>query len=131
MRAKRVPKGLAPLVMSGPNGYGPPDLRSAYKVAGLTSGGRTVAIVDAYDDPNAAADLGVYRKQYGLSACTTANGCFKKVNEIRPGQPAAHGGPGLGRGGEPRPGHGVVDLSRLPHHAGRGHRRRHGIPDHG
>ncbi|HEX4723974.1 MAG TPA: S53 family peptidase [Pseudonocardiaceae bacterium] len=83
MRAKLVPTGhgqAAPLLMSGPTGLGAPDLESAYKVAGLSSGGRTVAIVDAFDDPNAEADLGVYRKQYGLAACTTANGCFKKVN---------------------------------------------------
>ena len=40
-----------------------------------------MAIVDAFDDPNAESDLAVYRSQYGLSACTTANGCFKKVNQ--------------------------------------------------
>jgi subtilase family serine protease len=43
--------------------------------------GQTVAIVDAYNDPNAEADLAVYRSTYGLPACTTANGCFKKVNQ--------------------------------------------------
>ena len=52
------------------------------QAAGSTAGaGQTVAIVDAYDDPNAEADLAVYRAQYGLPACTTANGCFKKVNQ--------------------------------------------------
>jgi subtilase family serine protease len=40
-----------------------------------------VAIVDAFDDPNAEADLGVYRAQFGIAACTTANGCFAKVNQ--------------------------------------------------
>ena len=40
-----------------------------------------MAIVDAYDDPTAEADLGVYRSRFGLPACTTANGCFRKVNE--------------------------------------------------
>jgi subtilase family serine protease len=40
-----------------------------------------VAIVDAYNDPNAESDLGVYRAAYGLPACTTANGCFRKVDE--------------------------------------------------
>src|SRR5581483_8360822 len=43
--------------------------------------GTTVAIVDAYDDPTAESDLATYRAQYGLPACTTANGCFHKVNE--------------------------------------------------
>ena len=41
----------------------------------------TVAIVDAYDLPTAESDLGVYRAQYGLPACTTANGCFRKVDQ--------------------------------------------------
>ncbi|MCW8375788.1 S53 family peptidase [Streptomyces justiciae] len=67
-----------------PSGYGPSDLQDAY---GLTSAaasngsGETIAIVDAYNDPNAEADLATYRSYYGLSACTTANGCFKKVSQ--------------------------------------------------
>jgi subtilase family serine protease len=40
-----------------------------------------VGIVDAYDDPNAESDLAIYRSTYGLSPCTSANGCFKKVNQ--------------------------------------------------
>src|SRR5205085_8658244 len=39
------------------------------------------AIVDAFDDPNAEGDLAVYRSQFGLPACTTANGCFRKVDQ--------------------------------------------------
>ena len=70
-----------PLVTSTPNGYGPADIRSAYGLTSASSSGRTVAIVDAYDDPTAESDLGVYRSQYGLTACTTANGCFTKVNQ--------------------------------------------------
>ena len=67
---------------SSPSGYNPPDLQSAYNLPSSTAGsGQTVAIVDAYDDPNAESDLGVYRSQFGLPACTTANGCFKKVNQ--------------------------------------------------
>ncbi len=70
-----------PQVTATPNGYGPADIQSAYGLAGLSSGGRTVAIVDAYDDPTAEADLATYRSQYNLPACTTANGCFRKVNQ--------------------------------------------------
>jgi subtilase family serine protease len=63
-------------------GYGPSDLQSAYALPSSTAGaGQTVAIVDAYDDSTAEADLGTYRSTYGLPACTTANGCFKKVNQ--------------------------------------------------
>jgi subtilase family serine protease len=64
--------------------YGPADLENAYNLtsASASAGSKaTVALVDAYDDPNAASDLAVYRSYYGLPACTTANGCFKKVNE--------------------------------------------------
>ena len=57
----------------------------------LRAGGRsdTVAIVDAYDDPNAESDLGTFRSTSGLAACTTANGCFRKVNQSRGGVSAA------------------------------------------
>ena len=76
------PQGKSgPQIMAGPTGLGPSQIQSAYKLAGLSGGGRTVAIVDAYNDPNAASDLATYRKAYGLSACTTANGCFKQVNQ--------------------------------------------------
>ncbi|MFI0719198.1 putative Ig domain-containing protein [Streptomyces sp. NPDC021224] len=64
-----------------PSGYGPTDLQSAYALPSSAGSGATVAIVDAQDDPNAEADLATYRSQYGLPACTTANGCFKKVNQ--------------------------------------------------
>ena len=79
-----------PMVTPAPNGYGPTDLQSAYNIftQSSTAGGtQTIAIVDAYDDPNAEADLGVYRSQYGLPACTTANGCFKKVNQTGGSKP--------------------------------------------
>jgi subtilase family serine protease len=64
-----------------PSGYTPANLRSAYKVAGTGSSSTLVAIVDAFGYPNAERDLAVYRSQFGLPACTTANGCFKKVNQ--------------------------------------------------
>jgi subtilase family serine protease len=68
-----------------PSGYSPASLRSAYAVTGTGSGATTIAIVDAYGYNNAESDLGVYRLQFGLPACTTANGCFRKVNQN--GQP--------------------------------------------
>ena len=70
----------APLATAAPRGYGPADLASAYKL-GSGGAGKTIAIVDAYDDPNAESDLAVYRSQFGLPACTTANGCFRKVDQ--------------------------------------------------
>jgi subtilase family serine protease len=62
-----------------PRGLSPADIQSAYQLP--KSGGQTVAIVDAYDDPNAEQDLAVYRQQFNLPACTSDNGCFRKVDE--------------------------------------------------
>jgi len=63
-----------------PGGYGPADLQSAYDLPSATAGARqTVAIVDAYDNPRAAADLAAYRAQYDLPPCTATSGCFRKV----------------------------------------------------
>jgi subtilase family serine protease len=74
--------GRATTGVIGNNGaYDPSYLQSAYNVPATHGAGQTVAIVDAYDDPNAEADLAAYRTYYGLSACTTANGCFEKVNQ--------------------------------------------------
>ncbi|MDQ3834116.1 MAG: S53 family peptidase [Actinomycetota bacterium] len=74
-----------PSAGSGPSGgFAPSDLQTAYNLTSSSSAngaGQTIAIVDAYDDPNAESDLGVYRSKFGLPACTTANGCFKKVNQ--------------------------------------------------
>ena len=64
-----------------PSGYGPADLRGAYALPSTGGSGATVAIIDAYDDPNAESDLATYRSTYGLPACTTANGCFRKVGQ--------------------------------------------------
>ena len=63
------------------SGYGPADLQSAYALPSNLGAGKTVAIVDAYDLPSAESDLGVYRSQFGLPPCTTANGCFRKINQ--------------------------------------------------
>ncbi|WP_344658413.1 S53 family peptidase [Catenulispora subtropica] len=76
-----APKHAAANATTAPNGFGPADLHAAYHLP--TTGGtdQTVAIVDAGDDATAEADLAVYRSTYGLPACTTANGCFHKVNQ--------------------------------------------------
>jgi subtilase family serine protease len=66
------------------DGLGPTDLRAAYKLASAAASrgyGQTVALVDAYDDPTIESDLNTYRAYYGIPPCTTANGCFKKVNQ--------------------------------------------------
>ncbi|SES49138.1 Kelch motif-containing protein [Streptomyces sp. yr375] len=73
-------KGLQPLL--APAGLGPADLQSAYDLPSDAAGsGATVAVVDAYDNPHAEADLATYRSQFGLPPCTTANGCFRKTDQ--------------------------------------------------
>src|SRR5947207_2524716 len=76
---------IAPALTIAPNatpaGYGPADLKDAYKLPTDRGSGATVAIVDAFNDPNAESDLAVYRAQYGLPPCTSATGCFRKVNQ--------------------------------------------------
>jgi hypothetical protein len=61
----------------------PQDLHAAYALPNETptSSTQTIAVIDAFDDPTAEADLGVYDQQFGLPACTSANGCFRKLNE--------------------------------------------------
>jgi len=70
-----------PLATTSPTGYGPAQFHAAYNLPSMSPVAQTIAIVDAYDDPNAERDLGTYSSAYGLPACTTANGCFKKVNQ--------------------------------------------------
>jgi hypothetical protein len=61
----------------------PELLHDAYALPDETSESatQTIAVVDAYDDPTAEADLAVYDRQFGLPACTAANGCLEKVNQ--------------------------------------------------
>lgn len=72
-----------PAATSSPTGLAPATIRSVYGFpAGSTSGAdATIGIVDAYDDPTAESDLGVFSSMFGLPACTTASGCFRKVNQ--------------------------------------------------
>jgi subtilase family serine protease len=75
-------------------GYGPADLASAYN---LTSGATPwVAIVDAYDNPNAFNDLTAYRSQFGLPSCPLTT-CFKKVNQSGNASPLPSGNTGWGQ----------------------------------
>lgn len=61
----------------------PSALLAQYNIAySPTAGaGKTIAIVDAYGASTVEADLAVFNEQFGLPACTTANGCFTKVDQ--------------------------------------------------
>lgn len=66
---------------SAPGGYGPPDLQSAYGLSANAGAGKIVAIWGAQADyPNAESDMAIYRSTYGLPACTSASGCFTKID---------------------------------------------------
>ena len=66
-----------------PTGLSPATIKSVYSfpTGNAAGAGKTIAIVDAYNDPTAESDLGVFSQAFGLPACTTANGCFSKVNQ--------------------------------------------------
>jgi hypothetical protein len=68
---------------TGPaGGYTPGDLASAYEFSPTATGaGQTVAIVDAYNDPNINSDLQTFDNNYGLPACSTSNGCLSVVGQ--------------------------------------------------
>jgi hypothetical protein len=75
----------APLAMPAaatPQPGTPAYLQQAYDLSYLsqTAGmNQTVAVVDAYDDPTAQADLDQYRSTFGLPPCD--DGCFQKVDQ--------------------------------------------------
>ena len=57
-----------------------------------------VAVIEAYDDPDAESDLATYRSTNKLPACSTSSGCFEKVNQS--GQAGNYPGPDSGWAGE-------------------------------
>ncbi len=74
---------LRPQSTTLPTGLSPAHLINTYGFSSSSSAGAggTIGIVDAYDDPRAESDLGTFSQTFGLPACTTANGCFQKVNQ--------------------------------------------------
>jgi hypothetical protein len=87
-RARRHPLGLirsvplaAPSPGAGAFGLRPQDLHAAYDLPASASSAQTVALVDAYNDPNAEADLKAYDEEFALPACTAGSGCFRQVNQ--------------------------------------------------
>jgi hypothetical protein len=95
-RAAAVAQAASPAAQgtASPAPGTPAYLQQAYDLSFLsqTAGStKSVAVVNAYDDPNAEADLAMYRSKYGLAPCTTANGCFRKVNQAGAATPMPSG----------------------------------------
>jgi subtilase family serine protease len=61
--------------------FQPPQIRHAYgfDLVSNQGAGQTIALVDAYDDPNAESDLAVFSQQFKLPVASTSNGFFHKV----------------------------------------------------
>jgi subtilase family serine protease len=75
------PQAVSPDATGAPTGLSPAQVKQAYGFpTGASAGaGQKVAVVAPFDAPTIEADLGVFSQKFGLPACTTANGCFKKV----------------------------------------------------
>jgi subtilase family serine protease len=69
--------------LAGPpsSAFKPSQMRHAYGFDQVTNqgSGQVIGIVNAYDNPNIESDLGVFNRQFGLPACSSSNGCFRKV----------------------------------------------------
>lgn len=90
---------MDPTALDGAFGLSPEDLKDAYFPGAAEKpevpaedNAQTIALVDAYNDYHAAADLKVYDQQFGLPELGTAeaakclttgkqSGCFEQVNE--------------------------------------------------
>jgi subtilase family serine protease len=73
---------VSPNAIPSGDGYGPSQFQAAYNLTAASAAdgsGTTVAVVDAYNDPTAAADLATYRSAAGLPALTS--GQFTQYNQ--------------------------------------------------
>jgi subtilase family serine protease len=66
---------------NGVVGLTPAQMRRAYGFDQITNKGKgqIIGIVDAFDHPAIEQDLKVFNNTFGLSPCTVANGCLRKV----------------------------------------------------
>jgi subtilase family serine protease len=99
--ADRSPGGGRTPAPTTPWGYEPAELQAAYGLTAASASdgrGKTVAIVDAYNDPYALSNLSTYRSEWGLSpVCTVAgqSGCVTFTVENQGGTtrlPSANAG---------------------------------------
>jgi subtilase family serine protease len=81
--ARAVWSEARPQALAAPTGLSPATVKSVYgfPTAPNAGAGKTIAVVVAYDNPRAELDLLIFSLVYGLPLCTTANGCFRKVNQ--------------------------------------------------
>jgi subtilase family serine protease len=75
-----------PIAAALPNGFGPAQFHGAYSLPNTAPNNQTIAIIDAYDDPTAKADLDMFNATFGLPSFPSCGGsvttaCFQKVNQ--------------------------------------------------
>jgi subtilase family serine protease len=86
-----APGSTTALSTGAPVGLGADDLARAYHLPPAGIGVRgTVGIIDAGAYPTLEQDLAVYRRQYHLPPCTTADGCLR-ITDINGGSPISVG----------------------------------------
>jgi len=103
----------SPIATLLPSGFSPNSIKTAYGFpAALQGAGQVIGIVDAYDNPNIEADLNVFSTTFGLPACTTANGCFKKVYASG-SQPTGDSGWGLEMSLDVEWAHAIAPLAKI------------------
>jgi len=81
VRAASAGPDPAPSPAAGDLGLRPQDVHAAYALPADAESPSTIALVDAYNDPNAESDLESYDTEFGLPKCTRANGCFEQLNQ--------------------------------------------------
>lgn len=94
-RARRIVAALGCAVVAGAvapgaahaAGLTPAQIHRAYDLPKHSRTTQTIAIVVPYHTPTAEKDLGTFSRRFGLRSCTSANGCFRRVNQR--GQSAA------------------------------------------
>jgi subtilase family protein len=79
--AKGSPSGVRAAAEDDPYGLRPQDLHSVYQLPDTAPSPQTIALVEAYNDPDAEADLQSYDQEFALPACTRSNGCLTQVNQ--------------------------------------------------
>lgn len=80
-RAYRPAAGAETIGPAG--GLTPSDLATAYGFGSAATGkDQRVAIIDWGNDATVTSDLNAFDSRYHLTACTTSNGCFRKLNQF-------------------------------------------------
>ncbi len=84
-----VDQNGTPKASTLPSGFGPAQFLGAYNLSGTTSANTTIAIVDAYNNPNIFSDLNTYSSTFNIpqmkscpvSSGTVASPCFQKTDQ--------------------------------------------------